>query len=75
MTASTSGGGDTVAFHYVLTVRTRYGDVASADGIAYLDPAVTSRSRFFKELCERLTQEMGVGRLAVTFFDMQRDAL
>lgn len=64
-----------VAFHFILTAQDRHGETATLDGIAHLDPAQASRAKFFDEIRAHAAREMGVPRVSVLFFALERDAL
>ncbi|MBK3564527.1 hypothetical protein [Streptomyces sp. MBT62] len=64
-----------VAFHFILTAQGRHGETATLDGVAYLDPALTSRAKFFDEMRTHLAREMGLARVSVLFFALEREAL
>lgn len=64
-----------VAFHFILTAQGRHGETATMDGVAHLDPALTCRAKFFDEMRAHLAREMGVPRVSVLFFALERDAL
>jgi len=74
-TPTSSDAAQGVAFHFIMTAQGRHGETATLDGIAHLDPAQTSRAKFFDEMRAHAAREMGLARVSVLFFALERDAL